>query len=144
MMIDNYWTSWSLVALSFSHSLCYIIHRVSFFPCLGVKKKNSVSFFESFCMSLQWDDSIDGTQEGLTDCANRLHLPNPKRKIVSPLRKYKVKNFVRKTIKRWSLLEEDTLRTGVQKYVFVLIKKTKITTSVEYIFENYRIFFIYK
>ena len=115
---------------------------MSFFPCIGEKKKNSVSFFESCCMSLQWDDSIDGLQEGMTDRASRLHLPNPKRKIVSPLRKYKVKNFVRRTIKRWSLLEEDTLRTGVQKYVFVLIKKTKITTSVECIFENYRIFYL--
>ena len=93
-------------------------------------------------MSLQWDDSIDGLQEGMTDRASRLHLPNPKRKFVSPLRKYKVKNFVRRTIKRWCLLEEDTLRTGVQKYVFVLIKKTKITTSVECIFENYRIFYL--
>ncbi|KAL4654825.1 hypothetical protein ACB092_01G408300 [Castanea dentata] len=70
----------------------------------------------STAQTYEWDDSIDGSQEGMTDRASRLHLPNQKRKIVSPLRKYKVKNFVRRTIKRWSLLEEDTLRTGVQKF----------------------------
>ena len=101
-----------------------MIHRVSFFPCLGEKKKNSLSFFESCCMSLQCYDFIDGSQEGMIDQADRHHLPDRKRK----------KSLVRRTIKKWSLLEEETLRTGVQMYVFVfLIKKTKITTSVEYI-----------
>ena len=30
----------------------------------------------------------------------------------------------RRKMKRWSLLEEDTLRTGVERYVLVLIKKS--------------------
>lgn len=76
-------------------------------------------------MSLQWDDSIDGSPGGMTNRAGRLHLPSPKRKIVSPLKKYEVTKFVRRRrLKRWSLLEEDTLRTGVQKYVLFLIIKT--------------------
>ena len=74
---------------------------------------------------LQWDDSIDGSPERMTNRASRLHLPSPKRKIVSPLKKYEVTKFVRRRkIKRWSLLEEDTLRTAVQKYVpFFLLEK---------------------
>ena len=73
-------------------------------------------------MALQWEDSIDGSPGGMTNHAGRLHLPSPKRKIVSPLKKYEVTKFVRRRrLKRWSLLEEDTLRTGVQKYVLVLI-----------------------
>uniref|UniRef100_A0A2N9IDJ7 Uncharacterized protein n=1 Tax=Fagus sylvatica TaxID=28930 RepID=A0A2N9IDJ7_FAGSY len=65
----------------------------------------------------EWDDSIDGSPERMTNRASRLHLPSPKRKIVSPLKKYEVTKFVRRRkIKRWSLLEEDTLRTAVQKY----------------------------
>uniref|UniRef100_A0A7N2L3A6 Myb-like domain-containing protein n=2 Tax=Quercus lobata TaxID=97700 RepID=A0A7N2L3A6_QUELO len=86
--------------------------------CIPQSNSTRPSLMErnSTAHTYEWDDSIDGSQEGMTDRANRLHLPNPKRKIVSPLRKYKVKNFVRRTIKRWSLLEEDTLRTGVQKF----------------------------
>ncbi|KAM3740064.1 hypothetical protein ACB098_08G071100 [Castanea mollissima] len=65
----------------------------------------------------EWDDSIDGSPGGMTNRTGRLHLPSPKRKIVSPLKKYEVTKFVRRRrLKRWSLLEEDTLRTGVQKY----------------------------
>nr|XP_023913428.1 uncharacterized protein LOC112025000 isoform X2 [Quercus suber]POF09353.1 telomeric repeat-binding factor 1 [Quercus suber] len=65
----------------------------------------------------EWEDSIDGSPGGMTNRAGRPHLPSPKRKIVSPLKKYEVTKFVRRRrLKRWSLLEEDTLRTGVQKY----------------------------
>jgi hypothetical protein len=90
---------------------------------------------------LQWNDSIDGSPERMTNRASRLHLPSPKRKIVSPLKKYEVTKFVRRRkIKRWSLLEEDTLRTAVQKYVpFFLLEKN---TLIEYIFENRRIFLL--
>ncbi|KAK4605251.1 hypothetical protein RGQ29_013353 [Quercus rubra] len=86
--------------------------------CIPQSNSTRPSLMErnSTAHTYEWDDSIDGLQEGMTNRASRLHLPNPKRKIVSPLRKYKVKNFVRRTIKRWSLLEEDTLRTGVQKF----------------------------
>ncbi|KAK7851077.1 hypothetical protein CFP56_043134 [Quercus suber] len=86
--------------------------------CIPQSNSTRPSLMErnSTAHTYEWDDSIDGSQERMTDRASRLHLPNPKRKIVSPLRKNKVKNFVRRTIKRWSLLEEDTLRTGVQKF----------------------------
>lgn len=66
---------------------------------------------------MQWDDSIDTSQGAMKD-PGRLHLPSPKRNAVSPLKKYENKRFTkRRKAKRWSLLEEDTLRTGVQKYV---------------------------
>jgi telomeric repeat-binding factor 2 len=75
-------------------------------------------------MSLQWDDS----PEGMTNDASRLHLPSPKRKLVSPLKKHEVTKLARRRqIKRWSLLEEDTLRTAVQKYVLVLILRKHLT-----------------
>ncbi|KAF3454805.1 hypothetical protein FNV43_RR05253 [Rhamnella rubrinervis] len=65
----------------------------------------------------EWDDSSDGSPEGKVNHASRLHLPSPKRKAVSPLKKYEITKFAkRRKIKRWSLLEEDTLRTGIQKY----------------------------
>ncbi|KAB8909401.1 hypothetical protein FH972_026800 [Carpinus fangiana] len=41
----------------------------------------------------------------------------PKRKLVAPLKKQEVAKFARRRqIKRWSSLEEDTLRTAVQKF----------------------------
>ncbi|XP_059430282.1 uncharacterized protein LOC132163923 [Corylus avellana] len=65
----------------------------------------------------EWDDSIDDSPEGMTEDASRLHLPSRRRKLVSPLKKQEVTKFARRRqIKRWSLLEEDTLRTAVQKY----------------------------
>ena len=65
---------------------------------------------------MQWDDSIDDSLEGMTKDASRLHLPSPKRKFVAPLKKQEVTKFARRRqIKRWSLLEEDTLRTAMQK-----------------------------
>ena len=70
-------------------------------------------------LSLQWDDSIDTLPEGSPDRGCRLHLPTPKRRLVSPLKKYENMNYVkRRRRKKWSTMEEDTLRTGVQKYVF--------------------------
>ncbi|KAI5321533.1 hypothetical protein L3X38_030604 [Prunus dulcis] len=64
----------------------------------------------------EWDDSIDTSQGAMKD-PGRLYLPSPKRNAVSPLKKYENKRFTkRRKAKRWSLLEEDTLRTGVQKY----------------------------
>ncbi|KAF5470341.1 hypothetical protein F2P56_010861 [Juglans regia] len=65
----------------------------------------------------EWEDSIEDSPEGMTNHTSRLHLPSPRRKNVSPLQKFENENFPkRRKIKRWSLLEEDTLRTGVQKY----------------------------
>lgn len=68
--------------------------------------------------TLQWDDSIDSLPEGSADHASRFHLPTPKRRLVSPLKKYETPKISRRRkVKKWSILEEDTLRTGVQKYV---------------------------
>jgi telomeric repeat-binding factor 2 len=65
---------------------------------------------------VQWDDSIDDSPDGMTKDASRPHLPSPKRKLIAPLKKQGVTKFARRRqIKRWSLLEEDTLRTAVQQ-----------------------------
>ncbi|XP_059626375.1 uncharacterized protein LOC132269258 [Cornus florida] len=65
----------------------------------------------------EWDDSIDNLSEGSPDGQNRVHLPSPNRRIVSPLKKYEMpKLSKRRKAKKWSLVEEDTLRTGVAKY----------------------------
>ena len=72
-------------------------------------------------MFLQWDDLLGMSPEGTTNGNGSLHLPSPKRNAVSPLKKYEDKRLAkRRKVKRWSLHEEDTLRTGVQKYVLVL------------------------
>ncbi|KAK9280331.1 hypothetical protein L1049_014019 [Liquidambar formosana] len=65
-------------------------------------------------LTVEWDDSIDGSPERLPRRSNRPHLPSPKRKAVSPLKKSEITKFARRRkMKRWSVLEEDTLRTGV-------------------------------
>ncbi|KAK9287626.1 hypothetical protein L1049_016063 [Liquidambar formosana] len=67
--------------------------------------------------SYEWDDSIDGSPEGSPRHSNRLHLPSPKRKAISPLKKFETKKFARRRkMKKWSVLEEDTLRTGVKRH----------------------------
>ena len=66
--------------------------------------------------SLQWDDSIDNLPEGNLNCASRFHLPSPKRDNKSSLERYQVPKLTkRRKRKGWSILEEDTLRAGVQK-----------------------------
>lgn len=66
---------------------------------------------------IQWDSFLDDINEGSPSGVNRVTLPSPKRTKVSPLKKYEFKKITtrRKPVK-WSALEEDTLRTGVQKY----------------------------
>ncbi|XP_059445323.1 helicase and polymerase-containing protein TEBICHI-like [Corylus avellana] len=60
---------------------------------------------------------IDDSPEGMNKDASRLHLPRPKRKLVSPSKKHEVTKFARRRqTKRWSSLEEDSLRTAVQEY----------------------------
>ncbi|XP_011021017.1 PREDICTED: uncharacterized protein LOC105123205 isoform X2 [Populus euphratica] len=67
--------------------------------------------------TFQWDDSIDDSSEGTGDQMNRIHLDSPKRKAVSPLKKYELARFAkRRKPKRWSLEEEDALREAVKKY----------------------------
>uniref|UniRef100_A0A803PVR5 Uncharacterized protein n=1 Tax=Cannabis sativa TaxID=3483 RepID=A0A803PVR5_CANSA len=64
----------------------------------------------------EWDDSIDDDPDTSVK-RSKLHLPSPKIKVVSPLKKYApTKILKRRKVKRWSLLEEDTLRDGVNKY----------------------------
>ncbi|XP_057952442.1 uncharacterized protein LOC131146705 [Malania oleifera] len=64
----------------------------------------------STARTYEWDDSVDGSPD-------RLRLPSPRKMDVSPLKKKELVKIVRRRqIKRWSLLEEDTLRTAVQKY----------------------------
>ncbi|WOH13672.1 hypothetical protein DCAR_0833183 [Daucus carota subsp. sativus] len=46
----------------------------------------------------------------------RLHLPSPKERVVSPLKKYESPKPLRRRRRLWSNVEEDTLRTGVRKY----------------------------
>ncbi|GFP80529.1 hypothetical protein PHJA_000196300 [Phtheirospermum japonicum] len=71
--------------------------------------------FVDFC--LQWDESIDGSQDDPAS-RGRLLLPSPRTCNVSPLARYKVKNLKRRRKgRKWSLVEEDTLRAGVQKYM---------------------------
>jgi len=70
---------------------------------------------------VQWDDSIDDLDGGTSNHASRLNLPTPKRRKHSPLKKYKPTNITkRRRAKKWSQLEEETLRTGVEEYVLVL------------------------
>ncbi|KAI3760351.1 hypothetical protein L1987_50745 [Smallanthus sonchifolius] len=62
----------------------------------------------------EWSDTIDSSEEG---SPTRPHLPSPQKRKVSPLSVYKMEKLVRQRKKRrWTALEEDTLRTGVQKY----------------------------
>jgi len=64
----------------------------------------------------QWDDSAEMLAEVSPESSGRLHLPTSKTRVVSPLKKYEITKFARRRRKnRWSTLEEDTLRTGVQK-----------------------------
>lgn len=67
--------------------------------------------------TFEWDDSIDDSSEGTGDQMNRIHLDSPKRKAVSPLKKYELARIAkRRKPKRWSLEEEDALREAVKKY----------------------------
>ncbi|XP_004294731.1 PREDICTED: uncharacterized protein LOC101296074 [Fragaria vesca subsp. vesca] len=69
----------------------------------------------STARTYEWDDSLGMSPEQTN--SKRLHLPSPKRIAVSPLQKYDDKKISkRRKVKRWSLQEEDTLRTGVQEY----------------------------
>ncbi|CAI8611554.1 unnamed protein product [Vicia faba] len=67
--------------------------------------------------SHEWDDSIDGLQGETSHQTSKFSLPSPRRKKVSPLKAYEPKNITkRRRPKKWSKLEEDTLRTGVNKF----------------------------
>ncbi|KAK4408774.1 hypothetical protein Sango_0458400 [Sesamum angolense] len=61
----------------------------------------------------------DGSQEDRTDCRGTLQLPSPRVINVSPLDRYEAANIKRRRkARKWSTLEEDTLRAGVQNFTF--------------------------
>ncbi|KAL2508156.1 uncharacterized protein Fot_31803 [Forsythia ovata] len=65
----------------------------------------------------EWDDSIENSSEESPDQGSRLKLPSPKRRPVSPLKKYEIEQpMKRRRVGKWSADEEDALRTGVNKY----------------------------
>ncbi|MCD7460496.1 hypothetical protein HAX54_043644 [Datura stramonium] len=71
----------------------------------------------SAARTYEWDDFFEELNEGSPSGVNRVTLPSPKRTKVSPLKKYEFKKITtRRKPMKWSTLEEDTLRTGVQKY----------------------------
>ncbi|XP_047311829.1 uncharacterized protein LOC124915199 isoform X2 [Impatiens glandulifera] len=63
----------------------------------------------------EWDESLDDAVDGSSD-RNRLHLPSPSKRRVSPLKILEMKNLGKRKKRRWSIVEEDTLRAGVEKY----------------------------
>ena len=66
---------------------------------------------------LQWEDSLD--PKGSRSESNRPHLPSPRRIPVSPLQVADNKTM-RRRARKWSSVEEETLRKGVEQYVFCL------------------------
>ncbi|KAK1356424.1 hypothetical protein POM88_049680 [Heracleum sosnowskyi] len=60
----------------------------------------------------EWDEFSDGS----ADPGTRPHLPSPKKRLVTPLKKHEDPKPLRRKRRFWSNLEEDTLRAGVQKY----------------------------
>ncbi|RDY00344.1 hypothetical protein CR513_16481, partial [Mucuna pruriens] len=71
----------------------------------------------STARTYEWDDSIDGLQGGTSNRASTIHLPSPKGRKLSPLKKYvSAKITKRRKAKKWSQLEEETLKTAVNKF----------------------------
>ncbi|TKY75476.1 Telomeric repeat-binding factor 1 [Spatholobus suberectus] len=65
----------------------------------------------------EWDDLIDGLHGGTSNHESRFHLPSPKGRKLSPLKKYESPDFTkRRKKKKWSQLEEETLKTAVDKF----------------------------
>ncbi|KAL6499890.1 hypothetical protein OROGR_027800 [Orobanche gracilis] len=78
--------------------------------------KPSLMERNSTAQTYEWEESIDGSQEDPSS-RGRLLLPSPKTINVSPLDRYEVKNLKRRRKgRKWSLMEEETLRAGVEKY----------------------------
>ncbi|XP_043723577.1 uncharacterized protein LOC122670680 [Telopea speciosissima] len=68
----------------------------------------------SSARTYEWDDdSIWDSPKR----SGRFHLRSPKKRPASPLKKLEITKFARRRqIKKWSSLEEETLRNGVEKY----------------------------
>nr|GME16400.1 Telomeric repeat-binding factor like [Ipomoea batatas] len=65
----------------------------------------------------EWNDSFDNLPEVSGNREIRPQLPTPERRNISPLKKYEINRLTkRRKAKKWSLVEEDTLRTGVERY----------------------------
>ncbi|KAL8225095.1 hypothetical protein R6Q57_017652 [Mikania cordata] len=80
----------------------------------NIRIKSSLFERNHTAHTTEWSDSIDSYEEG---SPTRPRLPTPQKRKVSPLSVYKMEKLIRqRKKKRWSILEEDTLRTGVQKY----------------------------
>ncbi|GER28125.1 telomeric repeat binding protein [Striga asiatica] len=85
-------------------------------PNVNNGPKPSLMERNSTAHTFEWEDSIDRSQEDPAS-GSRLLLPSPKPINMSPLDRYEVKNLKRRRKgRKWSLAEEDTLRTGVEKY----------------------------
>ncbi|XP_047336582.1 uncharacterized protein LOC124940143 [Impatiens glandulifera] len=81
-------------------------NNISRKPCL--MERNSTARVH------EWDESLDDAVDGSSD-ENRLHLPTSSKRRVSPLI-LEMENLGKRKKRRWSIVEEDTLRAGVEKY----------------------------
>ncbi|KAK7351916.1 hypothetical protein VNO77_11687 [Canavalia gladiata] len=84
----------------------------------NMKERTSVPENDNHRPSMMEKNSTACTYEGgPSNNADRFHLPSPKRTRTSPLKKYEpAKITKRRKPKKWSLLEEETLRTNVDKF----------------------------
>lgn len=116
----TFWSQFVLIFICFKnikppHSCICTLSCFTFFVL------SQVATLTSYYSFLQCDDSIDELQGGTSNRASRFHLPSPKRKKFSPLKKYEPANITkRRKPKKWTELEEKTLRTAVSKCVLVL------------------------
>ncbi|KAI5679416.1 hypothetical protein M9H77_10366 [Catharanthus roseus] len=64
----------------------------------------------------EWDESLDDKPD-IPPSGKRSRLPSPEGLLVSPLKESEANKFMkRRRPKRWSTLEEETLRSAVDKY----------------------------
>ncbi|GJZ60875.1 hypothetical protein Tco_0617012 [Tanacetum coccineum] len=72
------------------------------------RRKPSLMERNSTAHTVEWSDSIENSDEGLP---TRPNLNTPKKRSLSPKKGYKLIKQRKK--RRWTVVEEDTLRTGV-------------------------------
>ncbi|KAL4181711.1 hypothetical protein AMTRI_Chr12g238780 [Amborella trichopoda] len=78
----------------------------------------SLMAWNSTACAQEWDDgSIESLSEESTNHSQGIHLPSPRTRHVSPLRMDEAgKRLMKRKNKKWTLLEEETLREAVNKY----------------------------